>query len=285
MIAAIRKKDFVLVDQALFKFPRTEEWTTDELPVANPETLDGSMEVSVLEYLKRSRPHPELLAYAQWCDRHHGGMSTVDAAMAVSTALGDCIHPDVKEVCLALRRIDEAADEARLSRSIHVLMKKIAASTDTLDARALAQQPYASVHLMMQKMPLLSRFHAGKHVDALREKLMEAHKIRVQAINALRQAVSPIGTMGPPPIPVIDAEWVRHCVSIYGHCMTLPTDPLPEVAQRERLDALHKALELHILQPAEPGLTALERVALRYVSDCIGERLAVIDKRPDLPSS
>lgn len=281
MIAAIREKDFVAIDQALQKFPHHEAWTTVELPVANPEMLDGNMEASVQAYALCYGSHEELLAYAQWCDRHHRCMSTVDAAMAASTSLGRCVHPEVQDVCLALRRLDEAADEASLAASVHAIMTKMAAGGETMTALALAQQPYASTQLMLQKMPLLSKYHAGTSLDSLRSKLREAHNIRLQALDGLRQAIFRVRAMGAPPVPVIDAALVRHCVSIYAHCMTIPTDgPLPARTPKDWLEGMRTALELLIQKP-DAGHTELELVALRYVSECIAERVAAIDKRPD----
>ncbi len=250
----------------------------DHFPVADPEKLNGQMTAVVRQYVDRHGPHSELMAYAQWCDRHRLRMLVNDAELVRFPTLKDGVNREVRKLCLALRRLDETTDEATLKESVRSIKTRISAH-ETITALQLAHQTYASTRMMLQKTALLAEYCAGTTLDQFHDKLVEAHRMQENSMAELQTALRRVQPKWTRAIQLSEVALVGHCVNVYARGLTIPTEDLvPKAVVPAQLHVVLLMLYELISRP-EGMHSVLEIAAMDYLCECICDRLDAWNRR------
>ncbi|MDO9434069.1 hypothetical protein [Hydrogenophaga sp.] len=257
-------------------------WASQLPLVSDPAKLNGKMTAGAQQYVAYYGLDRELMDYAQWCDRYHDRyplcVSMNDADTTGSPSLSKSDPHKVRELCVALRKLDERADELGLEMSARAIMAMITRNKK-ITVLELTQQTYVSTRMMLEKTVLLAEYGAGPTLNVFREKLVEAHKTQEEATSVLQSALRRVQPKWTRAIPLSGVQLVGLCVNVYAHCMTNPADePIPKAVTPAQLTIVWKALDSLLRQP-EGTLTLQEIVAMEYLMERISERVDAWDRQ------
>ncbi|QHE85854.1 hypothetical protein [Hydrogenophaga sp. BPS33] len=242
----------------------------DHLPMPDPEKLSGDMTAVATRYTDAYGEHDNLLAYAQWCDELHLCMKASNAVMSGSESLKKSVPDEVRELCVALRQMNETADEASLKEAARSIVEKLGGMT----AQALAHQTYASPRMMLEKCETLARYCARPAFEDFRSQLAMADRMREDSLTTLQQAMRMVQPKWSRKLRLSDNELVGHCVNVYAHFLSTPAvDPVLPSVTREQLDVMAQMLGRLLVQSKNDGRSALEIASLNHVWQSVMARL------------
>ncbi|QHE86774.1 hypothetical protein [Hydrogenophaga sp. BPS33] len=230
-------------------------------PLGDPGQFREEVLESAQQFVKTFFSDDELIAYLDWCQTHAHLTTYMGRILDDETGVKKVIKPEVIELCMALRAVDDTAETAALEKNASAIQK--AMSHKNITALALAQQPFASTKMMMQKCMLLKNYSGreGKDFDHFLQTLENAHTIRKAAHAGLQHAVLMK--------PLKQKDVLNLAVSAYARVMTTPTlGYLPPDTPQTQLKVIDGVLEAMIKRPAKP-LNPLQLAALTHVRESL----------------
>ncbi len=179
LLAAIAKYDVAAIATLRAKMPKGVTMAS-YLPIPNAENVPVSLIKLALTYHDQVEQDHDLLHYATWCANLHDVEKLRPKAMAAIAASPHALKPKVRDLCIALRTLDDTADEASLKKSA-TSIKKMLKDNQRITVQTLAQQPFAGTRMMLQKCTLLSKYIDGTTLNKFRAKVEQAHQERKHA--------------------------------------------------------------------------------------------------------
>ncbi|MDO9434066.1 hypothetical protein [Hydrogenophaga sp.] len=234
------------------------------LPEPNPEAIPPYVLLRVEMYQKEYGPDEELKNYAIWCTELSGVAEYNLPAVKAIAASSKVIKQKVQDICTALKRLDDAADDAILKERAAGI-KKILKDNQRTTALALAEHPGASTRMMLQKCTLLEKFIDGTTLRKFRAKVEQAHQERKKATAELSGELLKSN---------FDAGAVTSLsVLVYARRMTTANvDFLRPGFTESQLQTMFDRLEKVIDSPRKTT-TVLEIVALRSINNWVEIKL------------